>query len=102
MISMLKSPRSSKDLRANGFFIFTMAFSSMASSIRFVASRPTAFAKAACNNAARVNEAARTPLLLMACSKLLDELVASSDLIAGETEQKLRSYLREGGCLTTR
>ena len=51
---------------------------------------------------ARMNEATRTPLPLMACSKLLDELVASSDLIAGETEQKLRSYLREGGCLTTR
>jgi len=51
---------------------------------------------------ARMNEATRTPISLMTCSKFLDELVASSDLIAGETEQKLRSYLREGGCLTTR
>ncbi len=51
---------------------------------------------------ARMNETARTPLTLMACSKYLEDLVASSDIIVDETEQKLRSYLREGGCLTTR
>ncbi len=44
---------------------------------------------------ARMDEAARTPLSLLACRKFLDELVASSDLMPGESEQKLRSYLRQ-------
>jgi hypothetical protein len=51
---------------------------------------------------ARMNETARTPLSLMACSKFLDELVASSDLIAGESEQKLRSYLRGAASIRAR
>ena len=45
---------------------------------------------------ARMNEAAGTPLSVTACRKFLDELVASSDLIAGEDEARLRSYLGEG------
>jgi hypothetical protein len=45
---------------------------------------------------ARADEAARMSGSLAACGELLDEIVKGSDLIAGDAEQKLRSYLREG------